>query len=351
MTNDEAASVPTRTVLDVGVGGMTCASCVARVERALRKVPGVQEVAVNLATESAHITYALPAEAAADSAADMAQRLQRVVRNAGYEPRLHSAMAPAQAEPGPWAGFAPVALGLALRPLTPIDETRYLAVAWEMYQSGNWLVPTKNFAVYSDKPPMLFWLVNLVWLVTGVSEFAARMVGPVLGCVALWLTSVLGRRLWPDILDEVKKRRRFTWILLSQNAQVVDVRNDVLTLGLAIGYSHSDMPKQENQVGLYEPWQALGGNDWRPGVPAGAFYSDGIKALLARLQAPEAPRHASRPPCATWPSAPGPLPRKTWPTCAPLRPSSWACRIRRPGTGPISPSSSRKRAMPSASKS
>ena len=91
------------------------------------------------------------------------------------------------------------ALGLALRPLTPIDETRYLAVAWEMYQSGNWLVPTKNFAVYSDKPPMLFWLVNLVWLVTGVSEFAARMVGPVLGCVALWLTSVLGRRLWPDM--------------------------------------------------------------------------------------------------------------------------------------------------------
>ncbi|MGX9719415.1 TonB-dependent receptor [Stenotrophomonas acidaminiphila] len=51
------------------------------------------------------------------------------------------------------------------------------------------------------------------------------------------------------------------------------------TLGLAIGYSHSDMAKQENQVGLYEPWQALGGNDWRPGVAAGTFYSDGIKAL------------------------------------------------------------------------
>lgn len=51
------------------------------------------------------------------------------------------------------------------------------------------------------------------------------------------------------------------------------------TIGLAIGYSHSDMAKQENQVGLYEPWQALGGNDWRPGVAAGTFYSDGIKAL------------------------------------------------------------------------
>ena len=50
------------------------------------------------------------------------------------------------------------------------------------------------------------------------------------------------------------------------------------TLGFAIGYSHSDTPIQENQVGLYEPWQAIG-DGWRPGVPAGTFYSDGIKAL------------------------------------------------------------------------
>jgi Cu+-exporting ATPase len=43
------------TELDIGIGGMTCASCVARVERGLQKVPGVQTVAVNLATESARI--------------------------------------------------------------------------------------------------------------------------------------------------------------------------------------------------------------------------------------------------------------------------------------------------------
>jgi iron complex outermembrane receptor protein len=48
--------------------------------------------------------------------------------------------------------------------------------------------------------------------------------------------------------------------------------------GYSIGYSHSDMPIQENQVGLYEPWQAAG-EGARPGVPAGTFYSDGIKAL------------------------------------------------------------------------
>ncbi|HSD16327.1 MAG TPA: TonB-dependent receptor [Thermomonas sp.] len=49
-------------------------------------------------------------------------------------------------------------------------------------------------------------------------------------------------------------------------------------VGYSIGYSHSDTPIQEEQVGLYEPWQAIG-EGWRPNVPAGTFYSDGIKAL------------------------------------------------------------------------
>ena len=50
------------------------------------------------------------------------------------------------------------------------------------------------------------------------------------------------------------------------------------TIGYSIGYSHSDTPIQENQVGLYEPWEKIGDN-WRPGVAAGTFYSNGIKAL------------------------------------------------------------------------
>ncbi|ROR54412.1 DNA polymerase-3 subunit gamma/tau [Luteococcus japonicus] len=41
------------------------------------------------------------------------------------------------------------------------------------------------------------------------------------------------RRLWPQVLEEVKSRRRFAWILLSQNAQVMDVRDGVLTLGFS----------------------------------------------------------------------------------------------------------------------
>ena len=61
------------------------------------------------------------------------------------------------------------------------------------------------------------------------------------------------------------------------NASYIDQSAD-RRFGFSIGYSHSDTPIQENQVGLYEPWQAIGAG-WRPGVPAGTFYSDGIKAL------------------------------------------------------------------------
>src|SRR5438552_15047786 len=39
------------------VGGMTCASCVLRVEKALKKVPGVAEARVNLATEQATVDF------------------------------------------------------------------------------------------------------------------------------------------------------------------------------------------------------------------------------------------------------------------------------------------------------
>ncbi|NIE78586.1 copper-translocating P-type ATPase [Pantoea sp. Ap-967] len=51
---DAGYRVPSRTV-ELSIGGMTCASCVGRVERALGKVPGVEQVSVNLASERAHL--------------------------------------------------------------------------------------------------------------------------------------------------------------------------------------------------------------------------------------------------------------------------------------------------------
>ncbi|HHB76580.1 MAG TPA: glycosyltransferase, partial [Desulfobulbus sp.] len=49
-----------------------------------------------------------------------------------------------------------VITALLCRPPLPIDETRYLSVAWEMWQNHQFLVPHINGLPYSHKPPLLF---------------------------------------------------------------------------------------------------------------------------------------------------------------------------------------------------
>ncbi len=70
---------PVTAELDLAIAGMTCAACVGHVERALRKLPGVIDADVNLATERAHLRYA-PASVGADA-------LITAVVDAGYGAR------------------------------------------------------------------------------------------------------------------------------------------------------------------------------------------------------------------------------------------------------------------------
>ncbi|MFN3607204.1 MAG: heavy-metal-associated domain-containing protein, partial [Cypionkella sp.] len=58
--NREAAMTQSITF---SVDGMTCASCVGRAERVLRAQGGVTAASVNLATQSAHVTFDAPATA------------------------------------------------------------------------------------------------------------------------------------------------------------------------------------------------------------------------------------------------------------------------------------------------
>ena len=91
-----------------------------------------------------------------------------------------------------------VAIAITSRPLLPIDETRYASVAWEMWLRGQYLVPHLNGAPYSDKPPLLFWLILAGWRVVGPAELWVRLVGPACGVVSLALVAALAKRLWPD---------------------------------------------------------------------------------------------------------------------------------------------------------
>ncbi len=80
------------------------------------------------------------------------------------------------------------------RPLIPIDETRYMSVAWEMSLHQGWLDPlTKNFEPYSHKPPLLFWLINAFWSVFGVSRWAGTIPVVLASILCVYLTGVLGK--------------------------------------------------------------------------------------------------------------------------------------------------------------
>ena len=70
------------TTWEIGIGGMSCASCVGRVEKSIRKVPSVLDVSVNLATERARVHFS---EGDADLAA-----VARAIREAGYEPAVQT---------------------------------------------------------------------------------------------------------------------------------------------------------------------------------------------------------------------------------------------------------------------
>ncbi len=93
--------------------------------------------------------------------------------------------------------LAPVVLSDAVRSLTPIDETRYLSVAWEMWVRGDFLVPHLNGSPYSDKPPLLFWLYHLGWWSFGINDWWPRLAAPSFALGSLFMTAALARRLWP----------------------------------------------------------------------------------------------------------------------------------------------------------
>lgn len=83
----------------------------------------------------------------------------------------------------------------------PEDETRLLAMAWEMWRDGNWLLPTLNGAADWNTPPLVLWMIQFIWQSTGINELAVRLIPPVFTAMTAIVLVMLARNLWPGRVD------------------------------------------------------------------------------------------------------------------------------------------------------
>jgi len=112
-----------------------------------------------------------------------------------------------------WLAMSIVAIWA--RPAIPVDETRYLSVAWEMWTTGHFLVPCSNGAPYPHKPPLLFWLIHLSWWLFDLQEWPARLTSPLCGLLAIFLSRKMASTLYPESPDI---RQRVPFIFLACTA-------------------------------------------------------------------------------------------------------------------------------------
>lgn len=83
----------------------------------------------------------------------------------------------------------------------PDDETRMLAMAWEMWRDGLWKVPVLNGFADWGIPPLTLWLTQLLWHVTGANETTIRLIPPVFSALTAIVTVLVAKNLWPGRVD------------------------------------------------------------------------------------------------------------------------------------------------------
>jgi 4-amino-4-deoxy-L-arabinose transferase-like glycosyltransferase len=86
--------------------------------------------------------------------------------------------------------------GLGATRLWDDDETYFAQVAREMYDRGDPIVPWFNQALFSHKPPFMYWMMMGAYCLFGVTEFAARVPSALFGIANVLLIWRLGRILY-----------------------------------------------------------------------------------------------------------------------------------------------------------
>lgn len=89
-----------------------------------------------------------------------------------------------------------IGTGIGLRAPWPADEPRFVLVAQQMWTSGDWWFPHRGQELYSDKPPLFFWLLGASYALVRDWTVAFLLPSLLAALGTLWLTYDLGKRLW-----------------------------------------------------------------------------------------------------------------------------------------------------------
>ncbi|WP_228551825.1 DNA polymerase III subunit gamma and tau [Mumia zhuanghuii] len=124
------------------------------------------------------------------------------------------------------------------------------------------------------------------------------------------------RRLWPQILDKVRGLRRFTWVMLSQNAQVHSLEGNTLTIGLVNAGARDSFARSGSDGVLGTALTDVLGGTWRveaivdPSAAGGATPPDGPAErpshAASEPPAPQAPPQGAAPEAPTASAPPVP---------------------------------------------
>ncbi len=94
-----------------------------------------------------------------------------------------------------------ITASLFARSAWPVDETRTLAIAWEMWTRHENLLPYLNGRLYAGPPPLLPWLIHAGWSVFGVNDWWPRLLPSLFALGGVCVTARLARMLWRDNPD------------------------------------------------------------------------------------------------------------------------------------------------------
>lgn len=89
-----------------------------------------------------------------------------------------------------------IGAGLGLRAPWPADEPRFVLVARQMWESGNWLFPHRGQELYADKPPLYFWMLACTYALVRNWNIAFLIPSLLAALGTLALTYDFARRAW-----------------------------------------------------------------------------------------------------------------------------------------------------------